>query len=86
MVTEGAVVISYARSLSFGDNSFVCAQGQSISCGALPRPYFVGSIVGMKRTVMTAIVIALGSVGPLAAQPFSKSMAECAGLYAFGRD
>ena len=33
---------------------------------------------------ITSVVTALAS--PLAAQPFSKSMAECAGLYAFGRD
>jgi hypothetical protein len=33
-----------------------------------------------------AFILSLTIAGPAAAQPFSKSMAECAGLYAFGRD
>ncbi len=32
------------------------------------------------------VICAALVAGPVAAQPFSKSMAECAGLYAFGRD
>lgn len=36
------------------------------------------------RVILLCIVCLTGSAA--AAQPFSKSMAECAGLYAFGRD
>lgn len=32
------------------------------------------------------LILALVLASPAAAQPFSKSMAECAGLYAFGGD
>ncbi|EBA11311.1 hypothetical protein [Roseobacter sp. CCS2] len=39
----------------------------------------------MKRPFIIT-VLALGIAGPVVAQPFSKSMAECAGLYAFGHD
>ena len=35
--------------------------------------------------IFSTLVLAVFSSGA-AAQPFSKSMAECAGLYAFGRD
>lgn len=38
----------------------------------------------MKQLVTQSIVFIIGLSGPLAAQPFSKSMAECAGLYQFG--
>lgn len=37
----------------------------------------------MKQILFVALLL---SASPVAAQPFSKSMAECAGLYAFGRD
>ena len=37
----------------------------------------------MKQMLFATLLVV---AGPVAAQPFSKSMAECAGLYAFGRD
>ncbi|PJI92094.1 hypothetical protein BC777_0938 [Yoonia maricola] len=40
----------------------------------------------MKRICPAAIVLFVGAASAVTAQPFSKSMAECAGLYAFGRD
>lgn len=40
----------------------------------------------MRNLFVTTIAVWFGLAGTLAAQPFSKSMAECAGLYAFGRD
>ena len=86
MVTVGAVVVSYARLLSCGDNSGVSQQGQSISCGVLSWPYFVCSLGSMRKPVVVTTIILLCLSAPLAAQPFRKSMAECEGLYAFGRD
>ena len=38
----------------------------------------------MKILILSSIALVIGLSGPLAAQPFSKSMAECAGLYQFG--
>lgn len=40
----------------------------------------------MARIILPLAVIAAILAEPARAQPFSKSMAECAGLYAFGRD
>ncbi len=40
----------------------------------------------MRRLLIAVIATLIMLSAPLAAQPFSKSMAECAGLYAFGRD
>ncbi|MEL7179014.1 MAG: hypothetical protein AAFN63_04205 [Pseudomonadota bacterium] len=40
----------------------------------------------MRKLSIATTIILLWLSAPLAAQPFSKSMAECAGLYAFGRD
>lgn len=40
----------------------------------------------MVRICFTVLALAFGLASPATAQPLSKSMAECAGLYAFGRD
>ncbi|MCK0094285.1 hypothetical protein MWU60_01775 [Yoonia sp. F2084L] len=40
----------------------------------------------MVRLCLAGLAFTLGLVSPAMAQPFSKSMAECAGIYAFGRD